>query len=1216
MNRMPLMMNLRISPLRMAWVFLLFLLQVQLPSLAQVRDKATKAQTPPELELQIGHGGDINALTFSPDGKLIASADIDSNPTVKLWEVKTGRVLRTLPITRAAIAIKFSPDGQTLAIADWNFARTMTIILMDVVSWRELRRLTLAATQFKEFSLAFNPDGRWLAAVVEGTKATHIWETATGREVQVLPVGDRGLAFSPDGRWLVVGDLTTIRIWTVENWQEARVIDASAPELGTLSWNQKLIDSLVINSDSRYVIVGGYKQLRAWEIATGRKLDALSRDNLSYHVETSNDGHRFAFREFKPNSLLSGPGKYSIRVWDADTLQPISHPTLPLPAGLSFALNPSGLLSASVSKNGQIQLLEVATGRETQFGTRDPLQGTISFSPDGRWLALGSSFHGRHYWDTASGQRVLWLQNPNHWKNPEGREVLKDSSLLASRPEARLLMNATSPSLAEAMRVWLLQTTVGGEQYSSDGRLRADRQINGDIVLKDGATLRQLRILQGHTKPVLSFKFSPDGKTAASAGGVDGTVRLWDVASGEEKWKLAATPEEGYRVDSVSFGHNGKYLVASISNLKSYGNLKETDPQPKGWISISNAKSGELVRKWELNCNPSRDLVFSKDDRQLYVAEDCWDGSRDHRNFELWDIESGKKVRTILSSNYFLDVALSPLDKVVVAADFNSTSLWNPKTGALLATVFSPNEGSDWLVTTPDGLFDGSPGGWNQVLWRFNNNTFDTAPVEAFFNEYYYPGLLAEILAGKTPKAKVDISRKDRRQPQLKLNLATGKADAPLQNRQLDLQLEVQEAPANAAYANGSGVRDVRLFRNGSLVKVWRGDLPLDKSGHATLEAPVTLVAGENKFNAYAFNRDNIKSPDASLTLTGAESLKRRGTAYILAVGLNHYANPAYDLQFAVADAQAVTEQVSQLQTQLGSYGKVETVLLRDAEATKANILRALARLSGDITPLPDTAPAALQQLQPAQPEDAVLVYYAGHGTAAGPRFYLIPHDLGYGGSFEKLDAAGMNTMLGHSVSDLELQQAFERIDAGQLLLVIDACNSGQALEAEEKRRGPMNSAGLAQLAYEKGMNVLTAAQGYQAAIEATQYGHGLLTYALVEEGLKTDSADTQPKDGQIVVREWLDYATQRVPQVQEKLMQDFRKVGRNLAFVEGEQKIEDLADRSLQRPRVFYRREPEARPLVMARPGGVASIAPEPAPTSTPNLFESLGKLFKGGNK
>jgi hypothetical protein len=49
--------------------------------------------------------------------------------------------------------------------------------------------------------------------------------------------------------------------------------------------------------------------------------------------------------------------------------------------------------------------------------------------------------------------------------------------------------------------------------------------------------------------------------------------------------------------------------------------------------------------------------------------------------------------------------------------------------------------------------------------------------------------------------------------------------------------------------------------------------------------------------------------------------------------------------------------------------------------------------------------------------------------------------------------------------------------------------------------------------------------------------------------------------------------------------MEEARKLGRNVAFVEGEEKIEDLAERSLQRPRVFYRREPEAQPLVVARP-------------------------------
>src|SRR5262249_52356466 len=155
--------------------------------------------------------------------------------------------------------------------------------------------------------------------------------------------------------------------------------------------------------------------------------------------------------------------------------------------------------------------------------------------------------------------------------------------------------------------------------------------------------------------------------------------------------------------------------------------------------------------------------------------------------------------------------------------------------------------------------------------------------------------------------------------------------------------------------------------------------------------------------------------------------------------------------------------------------------------ATKANILAALQRLAGTGDTAPTLKAGPLDQLKRAEPEDAVIIYFAGHGTAQGQRFYLLPHDLGYMGDRGALDQAGLNAILAHSISDQELENAVEGLAASSLLMVIDACNSGQALEAEEKRRGPMNSKGLAQLAYEKGMYILTAAQSYQAALEAAQ---------------------------------------------------------------------------------------------------------------------------------
>src|SRR5207249_3838908 len=211
--------------------------------------------------------------------------------------------------------------------------------------------------------------------------------------------------------------------------------------------------------------------------------------------------------------------------------------------------------------------------------------------------------------------------------------------------------------------------------------------------------------------------------------------------------------------------------------------------------------------------------------------------------------------------------------------------------------------------------------------------------------------------------------------------------------------------------------------------------------------------------------------------------------------GVNEYANAQYNLKYAVADAQSFAEELRRSQTQVGRFDRVEVVPLLNENATKANILSALRRLAGAVEP--PLKAGSLDRLTRAEPEDAVIIYFAGHGTAQGQRFYLIPHDLGYDGSRSELNESAIKSILAHSISDVELEESVEGLTAGSLLMVIDACNSGQALEAEEKRRGPMNSKGLAQLAYEKGMYILTAAQSYQAALEAAQLGHGLLTYAL-----------------------------------------------------------------------------------------------------------------------
>ncbi len=560
-------------------------------------------------------------------------------------------------------------------------------------------------------------------------------------------------------------------------------------------------------------------------------------------------------------------------------------------------------------------------------------------------------------------------------------------------------------------------------------------------------------------------------------------------------------------------------------------------------------------------------LAFSADGRWLAS------GGMD-QSVTLWDAQTGAESRKLSGTSAEVNsLAFSKDSRSLVSGNGDgSMVVWSLESGALAATLVSVPMTDDWLVATPGGLFDGSPAAWRLLLWRFAASTFKVAPVESFFSEFYYPGLLADILAGKNLHARANIIEKDRRQPRIRLAVADARtSDSKISERLVRLKLEVAEAPADTEFSRGSGVRDLRLFRNGLLVQTWPDDVLADRS-QRTIEIAVPIVAGANEFSAYAFNRDNVKSTDTGLAVTGADTLRREGTAYLLVVGVGNYANSQYNLNYSVPDAIEMGQHLKSQQEALGRYRPIEVIPLLNEEATKANILLALKLLAGSATaPLAKDSPPALAKIKAAQPEDAVVFYFSGHGTARQDRFYLIPHDLGYQGPRAKLDDAGEKLILSHSISDLELETELRNVDVDQLLLVIDACNSGQALKNQEERRGPMNTRGLAQLAYEKGMYILTASQSDEVAFESAGLKHSYLAYALVVEGIQRGAADAD-RNGKVFLKEWFDYATERVPRIgREKNL-----TGKQLDEV-------DADEERVQRPRVFNMRTGGAERFLIA---------------------------------
>jgi uncharacterized caspase-like protein len=553
-------------------------------------------------------------------------------------------------------------------------------------------------------------------------------------------------------------------------------------------------------------------------------------------------------------------------------------------------------------------------------------------------------------------------------------------------------------------------------------------------------------------------------------------------------------------------------------------------------------------------------LAFSPDGATLVSRH-----SR-RREIKLWNAATGAPIATVPLRAAVTDISVnrngvilaqtSAVEDLVPQQEPSSvTRLISPK-GAAIGSVQGFADGNV-LAVDSTGQFDGPSTAWLDINWRFGAN--DVAPVEAFFSEYFDPGLLGDILAGRSVAAPTALADKDRRQPDIRIATDAMSAD---DRRRAHVKLEVSEAPSDAEHPAGSGVRDVRLFRNGSLVKIWHDAVAL-QAGRASLETTVNLARGSNVLTAYAFNSDNVKSLDASVLVDGPAQLDRKGTPYVVAIGIDEYAASGLTLRYAVADARAFGEEVAKAQKNLGTFDDAALRIITNGEATKANIAAAIGDIAGR-----------------AGPEDTVIVYFAGHGIAHGDRFYLVAQDIPSAPG--RPDRVVMEDVVSHGISDRDLTQLFETIDAGRLLLVIDACQSGQALESDEKRRGPMNSKGFAQLAYEKGMHILTATQTDQFAREPESLGHGLLTYALVEEGLRQHLSDDDPKDGRILVREWLKFATARVPILQNETAQRERGVTLD------EPSTSDPARSAVQRPRVFWRREPESEPFVIAKDGSL----------------------------
>jgi WD40 repeat protein len=910
-----------------------------------------------------------------------------------------------------------------------------------------------------------------------------------------------------------------------------------------------LIRSILFTPDGKQLIsAGDDKVIRIWDVASGRTVRTLRGeigDGLAgkiYALALSPDGKLLAAAG---RMEFTRPGTQSIRLYDLETAQIaglLEGHSGPI---LSLAFSADGRQLASGSSDGTAILWDVKTRAKLhQFRGHTGEVNRVAFTLDGERLA------------TAGDDRRVML-----WRLSDGRQAAQTAQFLG-----RVFGLAVSPVTGEIAastqegevallddrtgRTNRLISSQGSEflhlSFSPDGRwlLTGAGASPYHCLVIDVERGQPAFIYRGHQHLVAATAISPDGRFAATAGGRDNEIHLWDLASGA---LVKAMQGSGAGVLSVGFSGDGKELAFGQTNvfhsihdrgpleyvLRLAGPGTRTDTpqrnmdQAKAFtrarieldqLTLANRAGGKF--------GYNADLDIRRDSRRIATIHRDEKSGFVHNaytfvpNVTAVVAGAGNGVLTAHSLNgaslspefvgHFGDVwavAASPDGRLLVSgADDQTVRLWNVASRELIATLFYGRDG-EWVMWTPQGYYSSSPGGDNLVGWHINRG----------------PGAAANFIAARQlkqhffrPDIVDEAIRRASAQDATKDEVATFQiADL---NRRLPPELMVVSPQPNSAHTAGRAIVTIAVTEDTSdpvqayTITVGDRRVPVveaEPDHAAALRTPgsafsagrrvafeVPLAEGSNLVRIAASNATGESQPlEFQLEQRGEGALDGRGTLYIVAVGVDAYGGGGSipNLRFAGADAKSFEAEVRRRFA--AQHSKIDSRLL-------------VSGAGGSLEPTRANIAAALSDLRRATPNDTVVVFLAGHGDNLGSDYFFLSADATREGEGWAADSV----LSWHALLDSLAGSA------GRRFLFVDTCRSANAFNFR-----------LIKDAADADIIAYSATNRQQDALELETLGHGVFTHALVQ-GLAGE-ADTN-HDKVIRVFELGNFLAERVLQL------------------------------------------------------------------------------------